>query len=425
MGSPSRRLRRPPAIAQHSGQAFMTWDGYLDPADTDAIVDALIAEDVTTRDAITALLADLPAEFAAGAAAADISAPADFHKTTIERMRHIRNLRTGEVPLRMFLSAAARLAQDADHTALFLDMAEKTHSTPGPSALRGGGTLRGGAGDALPGGLSLDRANLRPEAKIGGRDETVLVDFLAKGEKTARSVFKIIVARHFGGQVSRTAQGAPVTGSGTAWVFAPGVGITNHHVFEARDASEPQADAADYRAQAETAMLIADYRDKTQNQTDLGSVLGADALLYADRGLDFALFRLPQPVRDRAPLALCPHALRKHPDQRISDRVNILQHPNGSPMKLGFRNNYVVQGDDNLLAYLTDTDTGSSGSPVMEDDWRVLALHAFSAPISVKGLTIMGTEIHVENVGVQIAAIRAHLQQNAPDLSDQLFRAAD
>jgi hypothetical protein len=93
-------------------------------------------------------------------------------------------------------------------------------------------------------------------------------------------------------------------------------------------------------------------------------------------------------------------------------------------MKLGFRNNYVVVGDNDILAYLTDTETGSSGAPVMDDRWRVVALHYGAQKISGDGIELPGQPAIVqENVGTPLPAIMVHLQANHPALHAEISAA--
>jgi V8-like Glu-specific endopeptidase len=66
----------------------------------------------------------------------------------------------------------------------------------------------------------------------------------------------------------------------------------------------------------------------------------------------------------------------------IEDRVvNILHHPAGQPMKLSTQDNWVkkVQGD--RVLYLTGTEKGSSGAPVFNDKWELVALHHSGQPV--------------------------------------------
>lgn len=52
-----------------------------------------------------------------------------------------------------------------------------------------------------------------------------------------------------------------------------------------------------------------------------------------------------------------------------------MQFRRGAPKPVALRNNLIAALNGNDLAYYTDTEIGSSGSPVCDDRWRVVALH--------------------------------------------------
>ena len=59
----------------------------------------------------------------------------------------------------------------------------------------------------------------------------------------------------------------------------------------------------------------------------------------------------------------------------VNEFVNIIQHPSGLPKQIAIYHNVVAYADDRRVQYLTDTMPGSSGSPVFDSQWRVVALH--------------------------------------------------
>ncbi|HEX7135421.1 MAG TPA: trypsin-like peptidase domain-containing protein [Iamia sp.] len=59
----------------------------------------------------------------------------------------------------------------------------------------------------------------------------------------------------------------------------------------------------------------------------------------------------------------------------VDDRVYIIQHPQGLPKKIGMVHNVVRHADADVVQYLTDTQPGSSGAPVFDERWRIVALH--------------------------------------------------
>jgi len=58
-----------------------------------------------------------------------------------------------------------------------------------------------------------------------------------------------------------------------------------------------------------------------------------------------------------------------------NDFVNIIQHPAGQFKKIALYHNIVTNTTDRTVQYLTDTMPGSSGSPVFNSQWEVVALH--------------------------------------------------
>lgn len=60
---------------------------------------------------------------------------------------------------------------------------------------------------------------------------------------------------------------------------------------------------------------------------------------------------------------------------RVKDFVNIIQHPGGEHKQIGLYHNLVTFKNERVVQYLTDTLPGSSGSPVFNSKWDVVALH--------------------------------------------------
>jgi hypothetical protein len=63
------------------------------------------------------------------------------------------------------------------------------------------------------------------------------------------------------------------------------------------------------------------------------------------------------------------------------ERVNIIQHPDGDPLKVVMTQNYVAADmGARRLQYVADTMPGSSGSPVFNSNWELVALHHSGTP---------------------------------------------
>jgi len=65
----------------------------------------------------------------------------------------------------------------------------------------------------------------------------------------------------------------------------------------------------------------------------------------------------------------------KKTDVKKNDFVNIIQHPAGQMKQISLYHNIVTNADEREVQYLTDTLKGSSGSPVFNSNWDIVALH--------------------------------------------------
>jgi hypothetical protein len=88
---------------------------------------------------------------------------------------------------------------------------------------------------------------------------------------------------------------------------------------------------------------------------------------------------------------------------------------------LACRNNLAYQTDGADLWYFTDTDAGSSGAPVCNDSWNVVALHKRWR--EVDGVRYQGKDTAVLNVGTQIHAILADLDARSLPVLGEILGA--
>jgi hypothetical protein len=104
---------------------------------------------------------------------------------------------------------------------------------------------------------------------------------------------------------------------------------------------------------------------------DVDSYEGDPESIAGDAKHDWAIIKPKKPFKASYPsLSLCP----SKPLTR-GDFVYILQHPGGGMKKIGLIHNQVVHVTPEVVHYLTDTLPGSSGSPVCNERWEVVALH--------------------------------------------------
>jgi endonuclease G len=141
--------------------------------------------------------------------------------------------------------------------------------------------------------------------------------------------------------------------------------------------------------------------------------LDPDALFRTSPALDYTVVAVKMDTSPHKPSLSTWGKLQLNPnaDPVRDEHVVIVQHPNGGPKQIVLTANSVLQVKSPYLHYSTDTMPGSSGSPVFNDLWQVIAIHHAAAP-SVK-LTGGGTR-H-SNEGVLMSAIKPDLGSDWPE----------
>ncbi|WP_103335878.1 DNA/RNA non-specific endonuclease [Amycolatopsis sp. CA-126428] len=165
----------------------------------------------------------------------------------------------------------------------------------------------------------------------------------------------------------RNAQGRLV-GYGTGSLVSPELLLTNHHVL-------PDAEAAGF------SVIEFDYQDGIDGlpRPVRAFTLDPDRFFAADRELDFALVAVKATADELRPFGFN-RLIASEGKAIVGDFVTIVQHPGGGKKQVALRENRVVDVLEEFLHYETDTEPGSSGSPVFNDQWEIVALHHASVP---------------------------------------------
>lgn len=192
------------------------------------------------------------------------------------------------------------------------------------------------------------------------------INYLQLGELASRSVCRIKLFDARDGHC----------GWGTGFLIAPRVLVTNNHVFP--------SDAWAQRSVAQFDVQL--------------DVFGGDAptvefaftpqdLFYTSQALDFTVVAV-------APVSAGGKALSHYgflPLISATGKVmegewlTIIQHPGGERKQVCVRENRLLTRTDDVLWYSTDTLGGSSGSPVFNNGWQVVALHHKGVPEEKNG----------------------------------------
>ena len=211
------------------------------------------------------------------------------------------------------------------------------------------------------------------ERSLGTSHDILSVEFLEQGLFASRSVGLV---------------GVPPN-TGTGFLIGEGLMMTNHHVIQ----DESVAQFATFELNVEANRV---GRAKSVETCDLEP----DRFFYTDREMDMTIVAVSefsdggQPITAFGSLPLI-EELHKI---RIGDPVNIIQHPGGGPKSVVVHNSHLLALDDSMESdspfcwYSSDTEPGSSGAPVFNNRWEIIALHHRSVPkLDETGLVVTKT----------------------------------
>jgi endonuclease G, mitochondrial len=232
--------------------------------------------------------------------------------------------------------------------------------------------------------------------KIINTADFVGARYLDAGVAAARAVGRVNI---------RDAAGR-LAGYGTGSLVSPALLLTNHHVL-------PDAGTA------RSSVIEFNYQDGVDGQPLLAEVhpLDPDRFFLADEERDFALVAVRATPAELARFGFN-RLIEEEGKAIIGEFVTIVQHPRGEKKQVALRENRIVDIPDRFLHYSADTEPGSSGSPVFNDQWEVVALHHASVPLPERD--------QFTNEGIRISRVcrfvrEAELDPAQRELADGLF----
>jgi V8-like Glu-specific endopeptidase len=179
--------------------------------------------------------------------------------------------------------------------------------------------------------------------KVVGLNNLLRIAWLSRGLELAAPVCRVVTP----------------AGPGSGFLIANDLLLTNHHVLP--DAQAVDASRTEFNYQVNWAgepepvrryMLDASYFRTSQE-------------------LDYSIARVKESPGDLFGFV----DLNKRAEPSTNDFVSIIQHPGGGMKQICFTDNKVSAVFGNLLQYATDTEPGSSGSPVFDQQWQIVGLH--------------------------------------------------
>lgn len=209
--------------------------------------------------------------------------------------------------------------------------------------------------------------------QIIGENTLRPIAFLQQAIEASRSIAYIEVASNKG------------KWSGTGFMISSDLLLTNHHVLPDKSLLTECVFRFNYQEDIlGNPMISKDY------------MAVKDGIYWSNQVLDYALIQIAEnpgnewgvlPIEFQLPF--------------VNSRVNIIQHPHGLPKQVSIQNNFVKFVSPKKIHYITSTQKGSSGSPVLDNNWRVLALHHAGGWIPEENENLL----YFRNEGISIKSI--------------------
>jgi V8-like Glu-specific endopeptidase len=221
--------------------------------------------------------------------------------------------------------------------------------------------------------------------KITGASRTLLpINFLEMGLTKAKSVARVLLKRPNG------------TEAGTGFLLPNNLFVTNNHVIKnEEDARLAVIQFGFEKSISGNIMLPTEFKLDPDSPNNFATSPANEN--------DWTAVRINGDANAQfGAIELVPATINKE------DFVNIIQHPGGQYKQIGMYHNLVTYSDDKIVQYLTDTEPGSSGAPVFNSQWQVVALHHSGGMLVEPGSTKPLLRNEGININLVIAGIKAN-----------------
>ena len=185
------------------------------------------------------------------------------------------------------------------------------------------------------------------------------------------------------------------------WVF-----LTNDHVIGTNTADSISAEEAWVTFELECAEQGSPISHKVLPEVLFSSPPGFLGKPNADT-LDFTVVKLETWPKGGAPLRINSNL----PALSHKTKVFVVGHPSGDALQLSLHDSQLLDVCDEelLLHYRTPTEPGSSGSPVFNTNWEVVALHHAGSRETPR---LRGRGTYEANEGISIRAIQEYIMSS-------------
>lgn len=202
----------------------------------------------------------------------------------------------------------------------------------------------------------------RLEKIIGPHNNLLRINWLEKALRASKAVCRVVCAD---GEL------------GTGFLTQEGYLFTNNHVVP--DAAVARDTRVEFNYEVDA---TGSTKSRSSYRLD-----PADFVTSTPDQLDFSRIRVvddpANPISQWGFVEFDPSAL-----PTVGEPVTIIQHPKGEDKHIALNANDVLSVWNQHLYYTTDTEPGSSGAPVFNKDWKVVAIHHAGRTDAEGGLQI-------------------------------------
>ncbi|HKO97554.1 MAG TPA: trypsin-like peptidase domain-containing protein [Pyrinomonadaceae bacterium] len=214
--------------------------------------------------------------------------------------------------------------------------------------------------------------------KIIGINNLRQLSWLQRGVEVSKSVCRILTP----------------SGFGTGFLIGKDRLMTNNHVISSAEIANQSYAEFNYQQDTSGKYLLS-HRFRLSS-----------ALFHTSprNELDYSIIGLEPTPGSLAPESWVSLELNPNADPIPTEHVSIVQHPNGGLKQIVLTANRVINSKAQYLFYTTDTMPGSSGSPVFNDLWQVVAIHHADGGVKQDP---KGDQFYA-NEGILMSAIKQH-----------------
>jgi hypothetical protein len=219
---------------------------------------------------------------------------------------------------------------------------------------------------------------------ITGKQSTLLpISFLELGLERSKAIARMDLGKR---------------GIGSGFLIGNDLLLTNNHVLE--DKTQARSAKAQFNYQRTLSGLNASYDEYD---------LDPDGLFKTSVDDDWTAVKV-KPKQGKPAGERWGSLKLSEQDPKVDDFTIIIQHPSGGPKQIALYHNVIafIDSANHFVQYLTDTEPGSSGSPVFDTNWNVIALHHSGGWMREPGNDPKQT--FYRNEGIHINAVMAGLK---------------